>query len=139
MTRPTDNSRQDHAPLTTSQAAILAIIGAVYWFIAALVVRWTAAGWVGNDAMTALVFGLIIVGTVPALLLGIRIAGLGRNQAQISATVMTGTALLLDGVALTWGQSLYGDDPTIVLGGAASIMWGAGVALVLGMVLERRA
>jgi hypothetical protein len=42
-------------------------------------------------------------------------------------------------MALTWGQSLYGSNPAIVLGGAASIMWGAGVAIVLGMLLERRA
>jgi hypothetical protein len=124
-------------PLTTAQTVTLAIMGAIYWFVAALVVRWTAANWVGSNGPTALVFALIIVATVPALFLGMAVARVGRNQAQISAAIMTGTALLLDGVALTWGQSLYGTDPAVVLGGAASIMWGAGVAIALGMLLER--
>jgi hypothetical protein len=125
--------------LTTAQTVTLAVMGAIYWFVAALVVRWTAANWVGSDGPTALVFALIIVATVPALFLGMAVAHIDRDQAQISAAIMTGTALLLDGMALTWGQSLYGSNPAIVLGGAASIMWGAGVAIVLGMLLERRA
>ena len=124
--------------LSTTQAATLAIIGAVYWFIAALIVRRTAVNWVDNEAMTAVVFALIVVGTVPALLLGYRIAGVARAHAAIAATIMTATALLLDGIALTWVRALYGSDPAVVLGGGAAIMWGAGVALVLGMAIERR-
>lgn len=123
--------------LTTAQAATLAIMGAIFWFVAALVVRWTAATWVGSDGPTALVFALIIVATVPVLFTGMAVARVGRDKAQISAAIMVGTALLLDGLAMTWGQSLYGTDPVVVLGGAASIMWGAGVAIALGILLEK--
>jgi hypothetical protein len=125
-------------PLAPRQITTLAVIGAVYWFIAAMIVRATAAGWVGNDRLTALVFGLIVPGTVVALLAGYRLAGVGRNHAAIGATIMTGTASLLDGLALTRLPSLYGETPGVVLGGAAAILWAAGVALVLGIVLERR-
>lgn len=128
----------ERPPLVHRQMTLLAIIGAVYWFVAAMIVRGTATEWVGKDALTALVFGLIVVGTVPALLLGYRLAGVGHNNAAIGATIMTGTAALLDGLALTWLPSLYGATPNIVLGGAAAILWGAGVALVVGIVLERR-
>lgn len=134
MTSPTERQ-----PLTPTQMTTLAIIGAVYWFIAALIVRWTAANWVGHDALTALVFALIVPGTVVALLLGYRLAGVGRVHAAIGATIMTGAASLLDGLALTWLPSLYGEMPEIVLGGAAAILWAAGVALVLGIALEQRA
>ena len=137
MTSP-NASIAERLPVRATALTILVAMGAVYWFIAALVVRWTAANWVGNNAMTMVVFGLIVLATVPALLLGMRLASLERARAQISATVMTGTALLLDGLALIWIPTLYGTDPQVVVGGAASIMWGAGVALVLGMVLERR-
>ena len=133
MTSPTER-----LPLPPRQMTMLAVIGAVYWFVAAMIVRGTASGWVGNDALTALVFGLIVVGTVPALLLGYQLASVGRNHAAIGAAIMTGTASLLDGLALTWMPSLYGATPEVVLGGAAAILWGAGVALVLGMVIERR-
>lgn len=139
MPRQTDNSRQGNPSLASSQIVALAMIGAVYWFVAALVVRWTAAGWVGNDAMTAVVFVLIVLATVPALLLGYRLAGISRSRAATGATVMTGAAALLDGVALTWFPALYGISPAVILGGAAAILWGAGVALVSGMMLERGA
>jgi hypothetical protein len=120
------------------QFAILAVMGAVYWFVAAMIVRWSAAAWVGNTGMTLLVFALIIAATAPALLVGMRVANVGRDRASLAATVMTMAALLLDGVALTWAPSLYGSDPVVVLGGAASIMWGAGVALLLGFALQHR-
>lgn len=133
MTSPTER-----LPLAPRQFTTLAVIGAVYWFIAALIVRGTATGWVGNDTLTAGLFAVIVPGTVVALLLGYRLAGVGRNHAAIGATVMTGAASLLDGLALTWMPSLYGATPDIVLRGAAAILWAAGVALVLGIVLERR-
>ena len=113
-------------------------MGAIYWFLAAMIVRWTATSWVGHDTTTVVVFAAVVVGTVPALLLGMRIASVGRDRAASAATIITATALLLDGVALTWFRTLYGSDPVVVLGGAATILWGAGVALVLGIVLERR-
>ena len=128
----------DRTLLLPRQMASLAAMGAFYWFVAALVVRWTAADWTGSEAMTALVFAMMVVATVPALLLGMKVAGVGRDRAQIAATVMTGTAALLDGVALTGFRTLYGTDQASVLSGAAAILWGVGVALVLGIVLERR-
>jgi hypothetical protein len=134
MTHPTER-----LPLSNARIVTLALTGSTYWFVAALVVRATAASWVGDDGMTALVFVLIAAATLPVLLLGYRIAGIGRAHAASGATIMTGAAALLDGVALTWMPSLYGGDPAVILGGAAAILWGAGVALVLGMVLERGA
>lgn len=125
------------SPPSTAQTMTLAAIGAFYWLMAALVVRWTAADWVGDTGMTILVFALIVVVTGPALFLGMRVARVTRSGAAFAATVMTMTALLLDGVALTWFRSLYGTEPAIILGGAASIMFGAGVALVLGMAFQR--
>jgi len=123
---------------TRGQKIVLALMGAVFWFVAALVVRWTAADWAGQSGATALVFVLIVAATVPALFLGSRVAGVGRDQLQAAATIMVAMAALLDGIALTWFSTLYGDDPATVLAGAAAILWGAGVALVLGIVLQRR-
>lgn len=111
--------------------------GGFYWLGAALIIRWTAANWVGDTAMTLIVFALIIVATGPALFLGMRAARVGRSSAAYAAAIMTMTALLLDGVALTWFTSLYGTDSKIVLGGAAAILFGAGVALALGMLMQK--
>ena len=132
MTAPTENTLHNRVALP-----MLVIMGAVYWFAAALVVRWTAPDWVGSTAATLVVLGLILGITPAALWLGMRVSDTGRAQAGYVTTVMTTTALLLDGIALTWLPSLYGTNPAIVLGGAAAIMFGAGAALVIGMMIER--
>ena len=123
---------------TTRQTVMLALMGALFWFAAALVVRWTAAGWTGRDGATVLVFVLIVIATIPALFLGARAAGVGRDQFLAVGAIMVGVAALLDSIALTWFRPLYGTDPAIVLAGAAAILWGAGIALVVGIVLQRR-
>jgi hypothetical protein len=129
-------STSDSRP-TTRQTIVLALMGALFWFVAALVVRWTAADWAGRDGATMLVFVLIVIATLPALFLGARVAGVGRDQFLAVGAIMVGVATLLDSVALTWFRPLYGTDPAIVLAGAAAIFWGVGVALVLGIVLQR--
>ena len=123
---------------TTRQTVMLALMGALFWFAAALVVRWTAAGWTGRDGATVLVFVLIVIATIPALFMGARVAGVGREQFLAMGAIMVGVAALLDSIALTWFRPLYGTDPAIVLAGAAAILWGAGIALVVGIVLQRR-
>ena len=122
---------------TTRQTVMLALMGALFWFAAALVVRWTAADWAGRDGATVLVFVLIVIATIPALFMGARVAGMGREQFLAVGAIMVGVAALLDSIALTWFRPLYGTDPAIVLAGAAAILWGAGIALVLGIVLQR--
>ena len=123
--------------LTANQFVRLAAMGVFYWFVAAQFVRLTAAGWVGHVGLTIFTFLLIVVVTVPALWVGCKIAAVDRPRWSAGAAVMTATALLSDGIAITWFRGLYGTDPATVLGGAAAILWGAGVALVLGMALER--
>jgi len=123
---------------TTRQTVMLALMGALFWFVATLVVRWTAVDWAGRDGATVLVFVLIVIATIPALFMGARVAGVGREQFLAMGAIMVGVAALLDSIALTWFRPLYGTDPAIVLAGAAAILWGAGIALVLGIVLQRR-
>lgn len=132
----TDSTR--YAPRSAVSLFILIALGTVYWLLAALVVRWTAAGWVGSTVATIVVFGLIVVVTYPALFIGMRVARVDRAAASFAAIVMTMAALLLDGIALTWFPALYGTDPKVVLGGAAAIMFGAGAALLIGLVVQRR-
>jgi Family of unknown function (DUF5367) len=51
----------------------------------------------------------------------------------LTATVLMAiTAVLLDGIALTWFQNWYGLAPTQLLLAAAWLLWGVGVSLAIG-------
>ncbi len=122
--------------LTTTQVAILALFGAVLWFLAAMLVRVLAPLGALSGVWQVVTYALVVPGTVPAIWLARAIAKLARNQTGIAILIVTAAALLLDGVAFAWFPMLYGADPAQWLAGAAVILWGAGVGLVLGLFMS---
>jgi hypothetical protein len=124
-------------PLTQRQIIILALYGAALWFIAAMLVRTIGPMGALDGHALLITYALVIPGTVPAIWIGRMLAKLSRDQVAIGIMVVTTAALLLDGVAHGWFPSIYGDDPVLIVKGAAAIFWGAGVGLVLGMIMNR--
>jgi hypothetical protein len=124
-------------PLTQRQIIILVLYGAVLWFIAAMLVRTIGPMGALDGHALLITYALVIPGTVPALSIGRLLAKLGRDQIAIGVMVVTTAALLLDGVAHAWFPGIYGNDPAQIVKGAAVIFWGAGVGLVLGMIMNR--
>jgi hypothetical protein len=123
--------------LTGAQMLILIAYGALLWLLAAMLVRAIGPlGWLIGGARL-ITYALVIPGTLPAIWIARRIARLDRNQALVSVTLLTATALLLDGVAHAWFRSLYGSDPALIVAGAGAIFWGAGVALTLALIMQR--
>ena len=123
--------------LSTKQIIILALYGAVLWFLAAILVRTIGPMGALDGYARIITYALVIPGTVPAILLGRALAKLNHDQIAISLIVITATALLLDGIAHAWFPSLYGSDPALIVKGAAVIFWGAGVGLVLGLIMNQ--
>lgn len=123
--------------LTTKQLFILAVYGTILWFIAANLVRVLGPTGAFEGGALMLTYMLIIPGTVPALIIARRIANLAKNQILGGIAIVTASATLMDGIALSWVPSLYGTDLRTVLTGAALILWGAGVALVLAWIMGR--
>jgi hypothetical protein len=121
--------------LNKKQFIISVTYGAVLWFIAAMIVRYI--GPMGAFDGTALIvsYALVVPGTVPFILIGQKLIGLEKTQVARSIMIITTTALLLDGIALNFFAGLYGSDPAIIMEGAALIMWGAGVGLLLGLIM----
>lgn len=127
-----------HAGLSAAQIAILAVYGAALWFLAAMIVRCAGpAGAFEGDNMLV-TYALVIPGTIPAVMLGQRLARLSRGQTLGGIAVVTAAAALLDGIALAWFPRLYGSDPAVVTAGSAVILWGVGVGLVLGLIMSGR-
>lgn len=116
------------------QLAIVAAIGAVLWFLAALLIRAVEPIGALEGAGVAILYALIIPGTVPFIPLTRRLANLRRDQTVYGVAVATGVAGLLDGTALAYFPALYGANTA---GAGAAILWGAGVALLLAVVMSR--
>ena len=123
-------------PLATKQLIILALYGVMLWFLAAILVRTVGPMGALDGSARIITYALVIPGTVPAIWIGRALAGLTRDQTATALMVITATALLLDGIAHAWFPSLYGSDPVLIRRGAAVIFWGAGVGLVLGLIMN---
>ena len=126
------------AQISRSQYVILAAYGALLWFLAAMLVRVLApmGALEGNARLLTLTYALVIPGTIPAILIGLKITNVTRSNFVLAAAMMTAAAGLLDGIALAWFPALYGDNVAHVLAGAAVILWGVGVGLALSFVLK---
>ncbi|GAK44172.1 (2Fe-2S)-binding domain protein [Tepidicaulis marinus] len=126
-------------PLTARQITLSAFMGAVLWLFAALLLRFLAPLGIYEGMNTALLYALIIPGTVPFLFVVKKIAGLGDDQFALGIAVATAAATLLDGLALAFTPALYGTSVDQTAGAGAAILWGAGVGLVLGMIFNKSA
>jgi hypothetical protein len=126
------------ASLTPRQTAILVAYGAIGWFAAALLIRSLEPFHVLDGTARIWTYLLIIPGSVPLVWIGRAIAGLAKVQLAVASAIFTGTALLLDGLAIAWIPWLYGTTTEHVLAGAAAILWGGGVAIWLGFLMSRR-
>ena len=124
------------AQISRSQYAILAAYGALLWFLAAMLVRVLAPMGALEGSARLLTYALVIPGTIPAILIGLKLTGVSRSNSVAAVTMMTAAAGLLDGIALAWFPALYGDNVAHVLAGAAVILWGVGVGLALSFVLK---
>jgi len=124
--------------LSSRQITICMAYGAVVFLLAALLLRqMSLAGWLDGPAR-AIVFVLAVPGSLPVVLVLRRLAGLLPGQLLGGMAIGTGTATLLDGLALSWAPALYG-GPAHVAGAGAAILWGAGVLIFLAYVIDRRA
>jgi hypothetical protein len=126
------------AALSPGQTGFFIAYGALLWFAAALLVRFLEPTSALQGGMRVLTYLLVIPGTVPFVLIGRKLTKLVAGQVVPAMTIATATALLLDGMAVAWIPWLYGTTESHVLAGAAVILWGGGVGLVLGFVYDRR-
>lgn len=123
--------------LTNRQSFMLIAIGFILWFIAAMILRAIAPMGALEGTFRAVTYALVIPGTLPFVLLTRRLVKLGQDQIGIAIAVVTATALLIDGVAVAWFPGVYSDETKDVADCAATILWGAGVGLVLAFILNR--
>ncbi len=135
-------SMQDITPttntLSSKQILIVCSLGVFFWLVFALVIRFGNGMGIFGGAIGAVTF-LLSVPIAWFLILGIKtMAGLTTGQIMTGLGISSATAGLCDGIALTWMPSLYGNELSEVLLGAAYIIWGVGIILILAYVMDTR-
>jgi hypothetical protein len=125
------------AGLSARQVMILVGLGAVLWFAAALLLGLLAPHGIYEGWGRVILYAAIVPGTWPFVLLLARAAGLRGPDVFTGVAVALAAATLLDGIALAWAPTLYGETVEHVAGAGAAILWGAGVFLVLGAIASR--
>lgn len=115
---------------------LFTVLGVIFWFSAAMMVR-VLGDTVFSHGNSNLILAYVM--SVPLLLGSIAISKLlsGKPYRELDKPVawMTGVAAMLDGIALSWFQWIYSERDEVAVHGAAWILFGAGVGLVISLVI----
>lgn len=123
-------------PLSLRAWIILVITGTALWAIGVALLRWLAAmDWLTGTAHI-IVYALTVVGTVPLIPIGRIAAGLPPSETARSVTVVSLTALLIDGVVIGYFPWIYSADEATARLCAGALLWGVGIALALGLIMQ---
>jgi Family of unknown function (DUF5367) len=112
---------------------LFASIGAGFWLVFLLLIRfWGEYLFINRNPW---LLGLFII-SIPLAWVLIKIVTtitkVKGNQVLTATVIMSITAMLLDGIALTWFQNWYGLEPTRLVLVGAWLLWGAGMVLAMG-------
>jgi hypothetical protein len=127
------------SPLTGRELAVMALQGVVFWLGFAIFVRALEPfGLLQGGAKVAMF--VVAVPLTVALMAGIRTA-MGYSAARMVEVIgiITGVAIMLDGLAFGFFPQLYGREVAHQVAGAGLILWGGGVGMMVALVMQRRA
>jgi Family of unknown function (DUF5367) len=112
---------------------LFVILGIGFWFEALLFIRFEGESlFVNSNPLLLLLFGSSIPIAWVLIKISAIIGKIDGKDLLNAVAIMALTALLLDGVALTWFQSWYGLAQTGLLLAAAWLLWGVGISLGIG-------
>jgi Family of unknown function (DUF5367) len=123
--------------MNNSKIILFTALGVVFWFTAAMIIRFCGASvFSENNPMMLLFFVLAIPVTFGFMYVTTLAAKLRFSELLKPVVVMTFTAAFLDGIALTWFRTLYSESFEVALHGAAWILWGVGLGLLFSFYFE---
>ena len=125
--------------LTQLQTLLFIFLGVVFWLNAVLIIRYFGESVFsqGSSLLSAFWAITIVITVVTVYILKI-VSKLRFDELLKPLVIMTVTATILDGIALTWFRSIYSQSYEVALYGAATILWGAGLGLLFGYLLESK-
>jgi hypothetical protein len=126
-------------PLSAAQTLLFLGLGLLFWFVAALFIRFVGASVFVTGSPWLLV--IFLAGLPMAWGLVRLSAVLGRIDGPAlfpAVTLLSVVGLLLDGVAITWFPALYGLPAESLVLAAAWLLGGVGVLITVAYWLAYR-
>jgi hypothetical protein len=125
--------------MKNSQTVLFVALGVVFWFNAAMLIRYFGASvFTEGNPKLMLFFALAVPITLVSMYVTALIAKLRAHELLKPVVIMTTTATFLDGIALTWFRTLYSPSFEVAMYGAALILWAVGLGLLFAYFLEIR-
>ena len=123
--------------MSNSKFLLFVFLGVVFWFNGVLTVRFLGPTLLtSNNPNLIWAYALVIPITVLTLVITRFVGQTPYHQLLKPIVIMTYTATICDGIALSWFRSLYSSSIDIALHGAALILWGGGLGLLFAHILE---
>ena len=120
--------------LTFRQMSILALTAVLFWIVATAAIRFFPGALV-DPLRGDLAFGVSIPVCWLCVVAVRRWADLTREQLVAGVAFVAALAMLIDGSALRWAHRVYGDGAEVYRLGAAWLLWGYGVSLVIALAM----
>lgn len=125
-------------PVSAAQLIALIAIGTFLWFLGVLFLRWASAGGFMSGAPQIIIYALVIPFTWPLIRFAPHVVRLSAADTLFAASVMSMTALLIDGIIIGYVPFVYSSDPALARACAGGLLWAVGVAMALGLTLQPR-
>lgn len=110
---------------------LFVVLGAIFWFNAAMIIRFFGATvFTEGNPMLMIFFALAIPLTLLSMYITKLISSVPFDELLNPVVIMTFTATFLDGITLAWFRQLYNHSFEVALHGAAWILWGTGLGLL---------
>ncbi len=125
--------------MKSSKIALFIALGIIAWFNAVMIIRF-----LGESCLTEnnpkLIWMFLLAFPVTALTIYLTkiISKFAYSELLRPIVIMTFTATFCDGIALVWFRQIYSKSFIIALNGAALILWGVGLGLLIVFILEIR-
>jgi hypothetical protein len=123
--------------MKNSKVMLFVALGAAFWYQAAMIINFFGKSvFTEGNPKLMLFFFLAIPLTIVSMYISALICKLKLSELLKPVVIMTFTATFLDAIALVWFRHLYSDSFEVAMHGAAWILWGVGVGLLLSFYLD---
>lgn len=118
------------------QLSVVIFSGIFLWYMGTLLVKYGGSIGFFQEYLAVVTYITLILSTWLAIKIILTLGKIPKTHTLTAISIATCSAIGIDAIALIWFRELYGTDPNVILGDAATILWGAFVPLMIALYLE---